>query len=290
MQCKRVLCWAFATVTACCSFGFGQETAATASATFAPLDQWKEMIVAGNAAGLKNLYSTSPAARITTRSGEINTDTEIQFWLGLKVQSMKLQIMQSAPQNESTRQLVLQAEIVSAASGPPHTVYVSEGQLWQQQDGQWRIVMAKRTEPARLQQPTDAKKNIYPPGVNAHDEIKEAIEKAGKEHKRVILVFGANWCYDCHVLDMAFHRADIAPILSANYEVVHVDVGEGDKNQDLMNQYEVPMKRGIPGLAVLDSGGKLVYSQKNGEFENARSLAPDDLLAFLNKWKTSPGQ
>jgi len=52
-----------------------------------------------------------------------------------------------------------------------------------------------------------------------------------------------------------------------------------------MNKYEVPLKRGIPGLAVLDSNGKLVYSQKNGEFENARAMSQADFLAFLNKWK-----
>ena len=74
-------------------------------------------------------------------------------------------------------------------------------------------------------------------------------------------------------------------MLTPNYEVVHVDVGEGDKNQDLMNQYDVPMKRGIPALAVLDANGKLLYSQKNGEFERARALGPEDLLEFLNRWK-----
>ena len=132
----------------------------------------------------------------------------------------------------------------------------------------------------------DPKKNvIYSESADAHAEIKEALKKAAAEHKRVIVVFGANWCYDCHVLDTAFHRSDLAPILSANYEVVHVDIGKGEKNQDLMRKYEVPMKRGIPGLAVLDGDGKLVYSQKNGEFENARALAPEDFLAFLNKWK-----
>jgi hypothetical protein len=52
-----------------------------------------------------------------------------------------------------------------------------------------------------------------------------------------------------------------------------------------MAKYEVPMKRGIPGLAVLDANGKLVYSQKNGEFENARALTSGDFLAFLTRWK-----
>jgi hypothetical protein len=38
-------------------------------------------------------------------------------------------------------------------------------------------------------------------------------------------------------------------------------------------------------LAVADSEGKVLVSQKNGEFENARAMTPQALLAFLNKWK-----
>jgi len=134
-------------------------------------------------------------------------------------------------------------------------------------------------------QEAPVQKQIYSETADAHAEIKEALARARAEHKRVIVVFGANWCFDCHVLDQAFHRPDCAAIIAANYEVVHVDIGKGEKNQDLMTKYEVPMKRGIPGLAVLEANGKLVYSQKSGEFENARALSPNDFLAFLNKWK-----
>jgi thioredoxin-related protein len=66
-------------------------------------------------------------------------------------------------------------------------------------------------------------------GCRRHAEIKEAEEKAATEHKRVLLVFGANWCYDCHVLDLAFQRPDLAPVLAAGYEVVHVDLGPDEK-------------------------------------------------------------
>jgi thiol:disulfide interchange protein len=131
-------------------------------------------------------------------------------------------------------------------------------------------------------------KQIYNETADAHVEIKEALKRAQAEHKRVIVVFGANWCYDCHVLDAAFHRPDLAQIIAANYEVVHVDIGKGQKNQDLAAKYDVPLKRGIPGLAVIEADGKLVYSQKNGEFENARGLSAEDFRAFLEKWK--PGQ
>ena len=82
-----------------------------------------------------------------------------------------------------------------------------------------------------------------------------------------------------------FIVADVAAVLKPNFEVVHVDVGQGEKNQDIMQQYHVPMAKGIPAIAVLGSDGKLLYSQQGGEFEKARVLGPEDVLAFLNKWK-----
>jgi thioredoxin 1 len=64
-----------------------------------------------------------------------------------------------------------------------------------------------------------------------------------------------------------------------------VDIGEYNKNLELAKRYEIPLERGVPAAAILDSDGKLVVSQKNQEFEKARSMAPEDILAFLNKWK-----
>ena len=239
----------------------------------------------GNAAALKALYSVSPPAQIGTEAGQTGADSDVSFWTGLKIRRMKLEILQSDSPQPGLQQVVFQAEVQSAAKPGGTTEYLSEGQLWQKQGEQWRLIASKRTEPSRLQQPTSTKKEIYTPGTNAHAEIQQALGLATKQHKRVLVVFGANWCYDCHVLDLAFHRPDVETVLGKNYEVVHVDVGEGDKNQDIMQQYEVPMKKGIPAVAVLDSNGKLLYSQRGGEFEKARALAPEDVLAFLNKWK-----
>jgi len=267
---------------------FGQPTSAASGKSdtpFAPFEQWKSMVLAADAAGLKVLYSINPVARIVTASGEVDTDAAIHYWVGLKARSLKVVIAQSTSPQPGKHAVLFQAEVLTAATGTEKTFYITEDQLWQQQDQQWRLVMSKRTEASRLQQPTSDTKNIYRADANAHAEIKEAAEKGAKERKRVLLVFGANWCYDCHVLDLAFQRPDIASILGASFEVVHVDIGQGEKNQDLMKDYGVPMERGIPALAVLDGNGKLLYSQKNGEFEKARALGPEDLVEFLNKWK-----
>jgi hypothetical protein len=267
----------------------GQEAAKKAplATAFAPLEQWKAAVLAGDAAKLSALYSYSPEARVILSSGETNAQADVAFWTGLKARSIKLDIAQSTAPETGKQQIAFQAEIKSAGQGKLKTVYVIDGQLWQKQGEQWRIAATKRGDVTRLQQPLSTNKEIYVPGLNAHEEIARALKLAAREHKRVLIVFGANWCYDCHVLDLAFHRPDVAGLLTPNYEVVHVDVGEGNKNQDIMQQYQVPMARGIPAVAVLDGNGKLLYSQKGGEFEKARALGPDDLVAFLNKWKPS---
>ena len=259
-----------------------------ATSSFAALDQWKAAITSGNVTALRALYSTNPPAQIKTLAGASSADAEIAFWMGLKARSIKLDVSHSDSPQPGVQQVVFEAEIHPPQASGQHVQYVREGQLWQQQNGVWKLVAVQRTDPTRLEQPASTSKIIYAPELDAHTEIKQALAAAAKEHKNVLIVFGANWCYDCHVLDLAFHRPDLAGVLSRNYEVVHVDVGEGDKNQDIMEQYHVPMKKGIPAVAVLNSSGKLLYSQQGGEFEKARSLAPEDVLAFLNKWK--PGK
>ncbi len=250
--------------------------------TFAPLESWKAAVVGGDVATLRSLYSNEPAAQVSISTQQLSAEADVNFWAGLKAKRVVLKIAQSDSPQPGVHQIVFQAEIRPAA--PARTLYVSAGQIWQQQGTVWRLVSVKRTDAAKLEQPLSVDARIYPTD-DARGEIRQALGRAAKAHKRVLVVFGADWCYDCHVLDKAFQREDIAAVLRPSFEVVHVDVGEGNKNQDLMNEYEVPMKRGIPAIAVLDSSGKLLYSQKNGEFERARALGPEDLLEFLKKWK-----
>jgi thioredoxin 1 len=265
-----------------------QSKEANTTEKFEPFEKWKDFVLKNDANGLKTLYSTNPVAQIKVGSDrDLDISGDVRFWTGSKPKSMKIDVLQSSASQVQPGmfQVLFRAEIQTIDGTKEKTYYITEGQLWRQQDQAWRLLVSRRTEPSLLEQPTNNKKNIYPATADAHADIKKSLEKAAEEHKRLLIVFGANWCYDCHVLDLAFERDDIAPLIQANYEVVHVDVGEGDKNQDLMKLYEVPMERGIPAIAVLDSAGKLLFSQKNGEFEKARALGPEDLLKFLEQWK-----
>src|SRR5258708_19633140 len=110
-----------------------------------------------------------------------------------------------------------------------------------------------------LAKPTE-KQDIYPANVDAKAEIAEALANAAKTHRRVILVFGGNWCYDCHVLDAAFHSPEIAPTLNKNFVVVHVNIGEFDKNLDIADKNKVPLNKAVPTSAFVRSNAKVLFS------------------------------
>ena len=129
------------------------------------------------------------------------------------------------------------------------------------------------------------KKDLYPADADPKKEIEDALKQAAAEKKRVLLVFGANWCYDCHVLDRALHEGSAGKVVKESFLLVHVDIGEANKNLDLAKKYKVPLDKGVPALAILGSDGGLLYSSGEGEFEAARKMMKKDLVAFLEQWK-----
>jgi thiol:disulfide interchange protein len=133
--------------------------------------------------------------------------------------------------------------------------------------------------------PVNNKTDLYPADADARKEISEALTQAVSEKKRVILVFGGNWCYDCHVLDRALHEGAAGKVVRESFLLVHVDIGEGDKNLDLVKKYKVPLGKGVPAVVILNGAGELLFSSADGQFEAARSMMKKDLLAFLNHWK-----
>ena len=130
-----------------------------------------------------------------------------------------------------------------------------------------------------------AGREIYPDPSQAKADLAAALKTAAASHKRILLDFGGNWCPDCQVLDTYFHDPANRSILEANFVLVHINIGMMDANQEIAEKYEVPLHKGVPALAVLSETGKLLYSQKSGEFEAMRRMESSAVTQFLVQWK-----
>ncbi len=130
-----------------------------------------------------------------------------------------------------------------------------------------------------------ASRPIYDEKADAHKQVAAGIAQAERTGKNVVLVFGANWCVDCHALDEQMHKGELAKIIQHDYVVVKIDVGRFNKNLELGTKYGVPIKHGIPAVAILDSHGKLLYAQDQGQFANAHLMTYEPFLDFFRKWE-----
>jgi len=276
--------------------GLGGLAMAAAGPAFAPFEDWKAAVVRGDAVHLAAIYSSTPPAAVTMTKDDKpvagSLDDERRYWAGLTAGGMtqlhpKVLELERRP-GEVT--LVLRVEGVRGGE----KVVAGMRQVWARQKAGWRMVASTRSDFAAnavrtLPQPTAPNVNLYADPTEGPAELEAALRRAAREHKRVIAVFGANWCYDCHVLDTAFRSTEFAPLVNASYVVVHISIGdEGKDNGDLAARLGVVLDKGVPSLAVLEADGRVVYAQRDGEFESTVKIGPADVRAFLEKWK--PGR
>lgn len=133
--------------------------------------------------------------------------------------------------------------------------------------------------------PAVALKPVYNEQADARAELNIALGQAAKTGKNVLVVFGANWCPDCRSLSAKMSEGDLATHVNKRFVVLKVDVGRYTKNLDLAEQMGVPLKKGIPAVAVLKNDGTVASATGAGELADARGMGPDAVLKVLDGLK-----
>ena len=289
----------------------GQALPSAVDGGFAPLDRWKAAVLAGDKAAIKALYVSDPRAFAQTPQGKISdaAGEESDFWSRLApaglteivpkileqdfpqpgVTSLTLRIELSF-ESKGQSKGQSKGESKGQSKGESHQAVVSCAQIWVGRGDDWHIFLTQRSDAVplpgmRLPEPKVPNPHLYPEAQEAHRDLDAALAAAKVDHKRVLVIFGGNWCYDCHVLDTAMQSEQLAALVADNYHVVHINIEDGKSNSDLADRFQVPLDKGVPSLAVIDGSGTLITSQKEGEFESAAKIGIEDISAFLNRWK-----
>ena len=272
-----------------------QASSSPAGAAFAPLERWKTAVLSGDRAAIKAFYVSDPRAFAKTPQGQTPDAAaeESDFWSKLAPSGLTdivPKILEQSSSQPGVTTLVLRVELKFQSKGEAHQSVVSAAQVWTLQDNDWHILITQRSEAEslptmRLPEPKIPNTHLYPDSEEAHKDLNAAIAAAQVDYKRVLVIFGANWCYDCHVLDTAMHTEPLASIVGDNYHVVHINIDEGKSNSDLADRFQIPIDKGVPSLAVIDASGQLITSQKQGEFESAEKIGIEDIRAFLDQWR-----
>ncbi len=130
-----------------------------------------------------------------------------------------------------------------------------------------------------------AKPQVYNEQADARADLNQALAQANAQQRNVLVVFGANWCGDCMALDRKFSGGTLAGPIAKRFVVLKVNVGRFDKNTDLAAQMGVPLKKGIPAVAVLGRDGQVLSATSGGELADARNMGDDAVLKVLDGLK-----
>ena len=129
----------------------------------------------------------------------------------------------------------------------------------------------------------DAPVPVYDESADAAAQIAQALARARADSKQLMIVFGANWCGDCKMLDGEFKKPALKSLLDAHYVIVKVDVNRFNKNLDVVKPYGEVIKRGIPSIVIATSANQLVYATNGGELADARKMGEAGVATFFQK-------
>ncbi len=121
------------------------------------------------------------------------------------------------------------------------------------------------------------------PLLDTPRSLSQALAAAKRSQVPVFVIFGANWCEDCRALDLAIKSGRSAELLARQFKVVKVDIGNFDRNLDLVAAYGNPIKKGIPAAVVLSPDNEVLYATRAGELADARRMSESGIYDFLRK-------
>jgi protein disulfide-isomerase len=129
----------------------------------------------------------------------------------------------------------------------------------------------------------DAAEGPCDEAADAKLEVQRALSAATAAGTSVLIVFGANWCADCKILDMTMQQDPTAALVARKFRVVKVDVGRFERNVDLASAYGVPLKSGIPAIAIVSPRNEVLYATRAGELADARRMGDAGIHEFFRR-------
>lgn len=127
---------------------------------------------------------------------------------------------------------------------------------------------------------------VYDEKANANQVVDDAMAKAKKTHKLLLIDEGGNWCPDCVVLHNLMLVPAMQKFIDAHYVVAMVDVGKFDRNPQIAARYGYTERlKGVPTILVVDpKTDKVINSEQVFALSNAGHQTPQDLADYLAHW------
>jgi hypothetical protein len=126
----------------------------------------------------------------------------------------------------------------------------------------------------------------YDEQADAQAVVAKAKAQAKREHKRLLIDLGGNWCLDCRVLASIMELPELRPFLAKHFVIAKVNIGRFDKNGEIAGHYGITGRlEGVPAILAVDPvHDRLLNRDKLFALADARHMTPQGLADWLAQW------
>jgi protein disulfide-isomerase len=141
--------------------------------------------------------------------------------------------------------------------------------------------------------------SLYDEKADGAKQITQARERAKKDNRRVLVMWGENRCEFCAYLNQLLTTdPQIRQLIETEYEWVKIDIGKFDKHIDLAKSFSTPIDQqgfGAPALTVIEPNSGMAIGTQGGNSMVAKPMMPPNrvfdqafVFNFLDSNKPQP--
>ena len=115
------------------------------------------------------------------------------------------------------------------------------------------------------------------------EELFNFIDK-NRNLRQSIIIFGANWCPDCRILEGTLMLPTVKEFIKKYYSILHIDVGKYDINMSLIEILGLEGQKGIPKVLIFDKKGMPVNLTTSDRWYTARESKTQEIFDYFQKY------
>ena len=142
---------------------------------------------------------------------------------------------------------------------------------------------------AEASQPDYAPYAALTDAAAARAALEGALAEAQVSHRKVLAIFGADWCHDSRTLAGWLQTPRFRALTDESFEIVYIDAGhpQAGKGHNLVlaTEHGVEDITGTPSLLVLAPDGRLLNTSEDAKsWRNAASRGADAIFTALERY------
>ena len=115
-------------------------------------------------------------------------------------------------------------------------------------------------------------------------DIDHFMKVSGKEEKKTVIIFGANWCPDVKVFDDILKMPIMTKLIKESLRIFRIDVGDYDKNMHLMEYLGDITQKGLPLVLIFDKELNLLNLAESRHWRTARDRKTVEIINYFEAY------